>query len=1621
MFLQKAIEKILDERDIRRKEHAQLKKACESALEQLKGQNNADDSVSSNGTGVLPTYDQFVNADAYFLPFELACHSKTPRIVAIALDCLQKLIAYGHLVGQTPDASNPERLLVDRIIEAICYPFQGPQTDDAVELQIIKAILAAVLSNTCEVHEKTLLLCVRTCFNIYLTTRKPINSSTAKGTLTQIITSVFNSMYAVDEDRLSLDFMDETDEEAVRSVVDSLINQVAMDIEESDVESLNMTVEDGDATLSFRASTSSSIKHLNVSSLHNDSADPANISDSPDNLQFTGVHQKDAYLLLRALCRLADKPLQDNTDARSHDYQSKLLSLEMILMIVQGSPSNLPSSHCITHCIRHELCTVLSKNAVASEVSVFTRSLAIFVELVEKFKIHLKRQIEVFFKEIIISMLESPSSTIERRLEVLKTVAVICGNSQCLVDIYVNYDCHLTGANIFKDLIECLTKIAMEKHFIDTAHVTPFVKEREREMRLMALNSLVCVLQCLADFYLDITGNKVEVRSATDVGDSSIKDASPKPTSPTVSHFSFLRQKKELIEQGIELFSRRPEEGLKFLQEKSFVATDVVRIAQFFHEEDRLDKTVVGDYLGDGKERNKEIMYAYVDLIDFHEMDFVQALRVFLDKFRLPGEAQKIDRLMEKFASRYCECNPALGLFASADTAYVLAYSIIMLTTDLHSPQVRNKMTKEQYVTMNRGINDQADLPSEYLESIYDEIATNEIKMNPGLNKRLKQNASVINDRQRRQIEQLELVNISETAHALLVAATQQYTQFTSASHVEHVMPMFQIVWTPCLAAFSTGFRDSDDEVIWKSCLGGFRYAIRVACLFRMRLERDAYVQGLASFTNLNMKTSIAEMKSKNVESIKLLLVVGDENGDYLDESWFDVLKCISHLEVAQMLGQHVYAKNLHGYDRTLQETSSQDIVVAVDKIFQGSSKLSAEAIVHFVKAICAISNEELHFLEGPRMFMLQKIVEISEYNMDRIRIQWSLLWNILGEHFNKVGCHAIPEVAEVAVHALRQLSKKFLERGELPNFRFQKDFLRPFEVIMNKNRSLTIRALVIECIQNLVDGHWSKIRSGWKNVFALFTAAASEMDSAIVNAAFKTTRYVVEDVFAKEFSSVLDSFQEAIKCLSEFACNTHLHDLSMDAIHLIKGSATLVAHNIAVFQEHNWEESTVSPSSPVAQPSWNSLSHSHSPGDTSQRVWLRGWLPIFSALSCIIQRSGMDVKTHSLSVMFEIMRTHGERFTVDWWEDLFKVTLRIFDVVKLNDSTKEPERFRTCTLALYPLFGVFTQFFDVLSGSLLESIYTLIFSCIQQEDEELACTAIKNFESLVVMKGSTFDSKTWEATISLILRILRDSSPTALLTWEKDAIPTIPGKPLENGNFNSSELSPSHSKSNGQSDSCFSALMVKCVVQLEMIDTTNSVVFGENAMKLGDKVLNGEADQAHNVAVKGLYPFICREHLLKIVEVMMESHYLARRFNGNNMQRTILWKAGFRGRSKPNLLKQETQTIRCIFGILFALYIASRDGRDEIASKLNRVSDDVITHYLGIRLEQQRLAWRVVIHELLYRTTQLPDDLFEELGVGFGIALVRLIESEEPLDIRRLLRRIMERTLTSYTSASTV
>lgn len=65
----------------------------------------------------------------------------------------------------------------------------------------------------------------------------------------------------------------------------------------------------------------------------------------------------------------------------------------------------------------------------------------------------------------------------------------------------------------------------------------------------------------------------------------------------------------------------------------------------------------------------------------------------------------------------------------SKDTVYILSYSTVMLNTDQHSPQVKNRMTKAEFAKNNRGINDGSDLPEDFLGEIYDEIRQNEIRM----------------------------------------------------------------------------------------------------------------------------------------------------------------------------------------------------------------------------------------------------------------------------------------------------------------------------------------------------------------------------------------------------------------------------------------------------------------------------------------------------------------------------------------------------------------------------------------------------------------------------------------------------------------------------------------------------------------------------------------------------------------------------------------------------------------------------------------------------------------------------------------------------------------------------
>ena len=83
---------------------------------------------------------------------------------------------------------------------------------------------------------------------------------------------------------------------------------------------------------------------------------------------------------------------------------------------------------------------------------------------------------------------------------------------------------------------------------------------------------------------------------------------------------------------------------------------------------------------------------------------------------------------MSTFAQRYCYNNPQV--MSSSDTAYVLAYSLIMLNTDAHNPNVKKKMTLQDFLRNNRGIDNTRDLPEDFMRQLYFNIVNNEIKMN---------------------------------------------------------------------------------------------------------------------------------------------------------------------------------------------------------------------------------------------------------------------------------------------------------------------------------------------------------------------------------------------------------------------------------------------------------------------------------------------------------------------------------------------------------------------------------------------------------------------------------------------------------------------------------------------------------------------------------------------------------------------------------------------------------------------------------------------------------------------------------------------------------------------------
>ncbi|CAF5176710.1 unnamed protein product, partial [Rotaria magnacalcarata] len=126
-----------------------------------------------------------------------------------------------------------------------------------------------------------------------------------------------------------------------------------------------------------------------------------------------------------------------------------------------------------------------------------------------------------------------------------------------------------------------------------------------------------------------------------------------------------------------------------------------------------------------------------------------------------------------------------------------------------------------------------------------------------------------------------------------------------------------------------------------------------------------------------------------------------------------------------------------------------------------------------------------------------------------------------------------------------------------------------------------------------------------------------------------------------------------------------------------------------------------------------------------------------------------------------------------------------------------------------------------------------------------------------------------------------------------------------------------------------------------------------------------------------GMYNNMGLDQLLLLVDCLIESHMFARAFNSNHEQRNILWKAGYRGKAKPNLLTQETHSIACAFRILFRLFSDSKrsDSMDTLKRRILKLAHGSLEYYVTLQSESHRDAWTSVLILIFTKFLKLNDD----------------------------------------------
>lgn len=395
--------------------------------------------------------------------------------------------------------------------------------------------------------------------------------------------------------------------------------------------------------------------------------------------------------------------------------------------------------------------------------------------------------------------MEGGSRKPDAREAMVESIGAMSRIPSFLVELYVNYDCEVDRSDLCEDLIGLLSRNAFpDSATWSTTNVPP-----------LSLDSLLGYVQFIADRLSDepITEGYPDIQTLRDQ-----------------------RAQKKVIIKGATKFNENPRSGIAFLASNGVISNpdDPHSIASFLKGTTRVSKSVLGEFLS--KKNNEALLGAFLDLFDFTGKRVDEALRDLLNSFRLPGESPLIERIVTVFSQKYYASSVPDGV-ANEDAVFTLTYSIIMLNTDQHNPNVKNekRMTLNDFTKNLRGVNSGGDFPPEYLDGIYKSIKTNEIIL-----------PDEHNNKQAFDYAWEGLLAKAATAGSLTMCKTNVFDA-----------DMFSATWRPIIATLSYVFMSASDDAVFSRVVLGFDQCAQIAANYGLHDALDRIIFCLSTMSTL--------------------------------------------------------------------------------------------------------------------------------------------------------------------------------------------------------------------------------------------------------------------------------------------------------------------------------------------------------------------------------------------------------------------------------------------------------------------------------------------------------------------------------------------------------------------------------------------------------------------------------------------------------------------------------------------------------------------------------------------------------------------------------------------------